>query len=1602
MKSYTQVKPVSIFSDSEYREHEVSETDTAAAAKSVGGMYQLYLEFVMVLLDVGSDFEVHVGLYNRGTKSYITEDWVVLYSDKLKPLRREGETVSCIFKNIECTELASNEIYLVMRVVRRGGLNPLDEKDRKKAVSYEKAFRRPYGTGYVKLDPRQILQREEESRIEIYSCGEQNFSNLQDMLMEEEGAPRDPEIKLAPKAKGIIVKSRLHMSDFNEFWARNPLMRKSDVVEMVKVPDVVMPGTVRNDVYVTLESGEFSEKNVEVTCYLRRNAPLEPIAGALVSGVPDQQDTFRSMIVVAQQPRWKETFRVRLDDEATLAHSHVYFEFRHCGNDPSKAVKPFGYSFVKLENIQNEYELPVYKAQTKGGESYIEDGAERKEISKSALKISVKVSSTLITQQKSLNDLFAWKDHAGSIKEILKNFTYVAPEETVKHIERVFHTLFEIIERNEDSPDIQQEVYNALVMRIASLTESKSMWDFRPVLDFYILTRFKETTQHEPLLKCLTNAFQDFENPTKVKILTNSMRVLDYVWMFIVQSRLNYDNQNNLSAEKDEMFKRKLLDFLARLRELLTRDNSILIGSQNFAFKHIPTILHEMIKFFKPTELCDNIFEFLAASEKLSSLTKIISAKLGLYATITTSEFFARPEYRCKLIFPMVGFLTRHLTRVNADIRAKYLEKNDEKAATERDLKIVEGSQCIDIFGILIDILQIRAGPEERSKTIMLILPALPQLINYAGLIFKAELDSSVKHNRSVNAAAAAAAAAASASTPSITGNKKQAEANSNEPHLEKEEVNVLTVILGAIHVMTAEDLEHFIVHVLKDDRERIEYTHALLRYLCETIKRTPFPHKWGTMNGFQFTTLLKLAHYIEASPYFRNLAKKFNNKDNNDANDEEDDVPPPPPPPEKEESEGSAKSVATTRKDSSFSTASTSSEKPLMELELEMWDIFFKFCINFTACTALDIENVSLLTLERYRDVRVPMCVIFTRFWKLFDRTYMLFPDVILELLRLMNLDQRAIRRGAIEAYFDVLEGEYAASGGSISAVTGLTVDSFDKVDFREDFASVFFDTLKPMFDASPRLAPLWGEFAGIREYLDLICSYEAIPFDEKDIDVKICAMHNLLRYLKAAGRARSYIKYIHILYETAMQFHDSTAAGFAFQMFADTLDWSDTIVGPIEIEGLCKYEAQPAWMHRETALNMAVCSLDMGQEWEHAVKLTDNILRFHLERHDYTSALKNLADLGDLYNKLAFTERLPPTYYRVALFGTSLPPPVRNKEFIVKARPLEKLIDFQQRIKAQYPGSELLTKTDYPGVEVTTSKDIKLLITAILPSSNEELGLPKSETATVFDNVKISIVDSKKDKVEESKKKEEEEEKKKVNNEEDEDEDDEDCILKDNESIVDIDAPYTNIFCYSKSFYKDKSAKGENEFLGLWLNKLYLVTEGGFPGSQTMCEVVKRFEVTYTPVQHAVLSIREKNKDLVWLIERYATNPALSLQPFVMALNGVICASVNGGITKYKEAFLCKEYADANPADADIIAQLRREIQEQIEILYRGMDVFRARCTPDMRDLCGLLETNLEQTRTSWEKDTGVIINRGSGAGVAADADANADAAEGFEVVR
>ncbi|KAM5126625.1 dedicator of cytokinesis protein 3-like isoform 2-T2 [Mantella aurantiaca] len=84
-------------------------------------------------------------------------------------------------------------------------------------------------------------------------------------------------------------------------------------------------------------------------------------------------------------------------------------------------------------------------------------------------------------------------------------------------------------------------------------------------------------------------------------------------------------------------------------------------------------------------------------------------------------------------------------------------------------------------------------------------------------------------------------------------------------------------------------------------------------------------------------------------------------------------------------------------------------------------------------------------------------------------------------------------------------------------------------------------------------------------------------------------------------------------------------------------------------------------------------------------------------------------------------------------------------------------------------------------------------------------------------------------------------------------------------------------------------------------------------------------------------------------------------------MCLNGVIDAAVNGGITRYQEAFFDKEYITQHPEDADKISQLKELMQEQVHVLGVGLAVHERCVHPEMRPLHKKLVDQFQVMRSS-----------------------------------
>lgn len=84
-------------------------------------------------------------------------------------------------------------------------------------------------------------------------------------------------------------------------------------------PEVIFPGDVRNDLYVTLMSGEFSkgakgsDKNIEVTITVCDENGIN-IPGVISFGVGSNLiDEYKSVIYYHEdKPKWMETFKVSI------------------------------------------------------------------------------------------------------------------------------------------------------------------------------------------------------------------------------------------------------------------------------------------------------------------------------------------------------------------------------------------------------------------------------------------------------------------------------------------------------------------------------------------------------------------------------------------------------------------------------------------------------------------------------------------------------------------------------------------------------------------------------------------------------------------------------------------------------------------------------------------------------------------------------------------------------------------------------------------------------------------------------------------------------------------------------------------------------------------------------------------------------------------------------------------------------------------------------------------------------------------------------------------------------------------------------------------
>ncbi|KPJ09807.1 Dedicator of cytokinesis protein 4 [Papilio machaon] len=141
--------------------------------------------------------------------------------------------------------------------------------------------------------------------------------------------------------------------------------------------------------------------------------------------------------------------------------------------------------------------------------------------------------------------------------------------------------------------------------------------------------------------------------------------------------------------------------------------------------------------------------------------------------------------------------------------------------------------------------------------------------------------------------------------------------------------------------------------------------------------------------------------------------------------------------------------------------------------------------------------------------------------------------------------------------------------------------------------------------------------------------------------------------------------------------------------------------------------------------------------------------------------------------------------------------------------------------------------------------------------------------------------------------------------------------------------------------------------------------------------------FTPVFCVVVYACETMEATERELRSLISQYTADPTQNINPFSMRLQGTIDANVQGGISKYEQAFLTAEFArTASPRELAAAAKLRRLIASQLAVVDAGLTL-HGRLAPeeytldDCEQQSGVMSSSLPAQDNRESVDSGAMAH-------------------------
>ncbi|CAM1325956.1 DOCK2 (predicted), partial [Pycnogonum litorale] len=1267
-----------------YRRHEVAtqriqrskiSRNNKSKRSSSHVCHSLFVTVKNFVCRIGEDADVLMTLYDSRENRFISENYLVKWGKEgLAQDLDQLNNLHVLFTDLGSKDLIREKVYLVCQIIRIGSMELKEQTDHKRSTVYSKktseGVRRPFGVAVMDISDviNGIVDYDEEKQhfVPFIQCGERDF--LENVIRKMIGV-KDVNQK-DHKGQGLWICLKLLHGDMKQCKEENPHIFSMNVSIARKMgfPEIILPGDIRNDLYLTLVQGEYSkgsskssERNVEVTVSVCNDKGQTIKIVVSMGAGSNNQDFYRSVVYYHEdKPRWFETIKVAIPIEE-FYNAHLKFLFRHRSSNEAKdkAEKPFALSYTKLmlENgtilTDRTHELLVYKIDHKkydaGSVGYLSLPSNKQELmniqngsqsglsnsfgsisnsgtlkhgmlqlagmslcSKDSFHISTLVCSTKFTANVDLLGLLKWRINPDNLKLTLLSLMKVDGEEIVKFLQDTLDALFNILMQNPDKDLYDNLVFEALIFIIGLIADRKYQ-HFRPILDVYITENFSATLADKKLMLVLRHYIDNASCKEGTDLLLKTMKSLEYIIKFIVRSRMMFSALNEGKGQAQFEISFKLL--MQSISGLMLHTTDLTLTVQGACMKYLPCTLSDILKVFDAKELSYLMTDFIN-NVPVDRLTK---QKMMCINDIIYCDMFKKPECRA-ILLPVI---------------------NDHiKLLLESGL---EEELCVKILGDIMLVLNCDDMGSTENDITDIMLSMLRSIIQCV---------IHMKRNTLLIA-------------------------------------NLVGVMIDILRQMTQYHYDLYIKH-FPTRTDLIDFLIEILMVFKDLVSNSVYPRDWNEMILLQNCVMLKALRYFShtirdefSSPFefhvwdnFFHCAIAFLTQNALQLENF---------------SQNKRVKIISRYKDMRRETG--------FEIR-SMWFNLGQHKIHFVPGMVGPFLEMTLIPEIELRKATIPI------FFDMMQCEFYSSKHGSTSSLHSSIISNQSDGRDC-KGNFHEFENEI------ITQLDVLIEGGRGDEQYKDLFYGCLSEMCKnhfTMHDHGMRFVKM------VHRLMERLLEYRSIMLDEQKENRMSCTV-NLLEFYNEINRKEMYIRYLHKLCDLHLDCDNYTEAAFTLKLHAKLLRWTDDILHPILRSN--KYPDYETHRELKERLYLDIIEyFNKGRMWEAGLTVCKELAaQYEHEVFDYPQLSALLTRMSVFYDKIMKQMRPEAEYFRVGYYGLGFPVFLKNKVFIHRGKEYERLSDFSSHLQNIFPYAQLMTKLAPPSEEITQSSQQYLQINKVDP---------------------------------------------------------------------------------------------------------------------------------------------------------------------------------------------------------------------------------------------------------------------------------------------